>query len=664
MIKIYTLIFIGFASLQINAQCYVFNDNFESGTLSTAFQQIGVTAPSITNAAPAQGTYCLSYSGNGNTSHFNGLMTTFAASTPTQVSLFMKTSNNSVANGYFVLGDNNVTTNNGVIWLYFDGTGTLRLYVSSVSEVNIPVNNNEWHFVEFKNMNYVTHTFDFWVDGTLYATSFPFRFPSNNLTRFHLYNFNNGATGYYDDIRIAAQPITTSISGTDVTCYGAANGTIDLTASSVNSGTLTYQWSNGATTEDPATLAPGGYNVTITDGAGCTQTNTIVIEEPAEIIGNITGTDVTCFGGSDGTASVSATNTQGPVSFLWSNGDTPSAVSGLEAGMTTVVITDSIGCSIVDTIMIGEPAQMVGNIAGTDVTCFGDSDGTASVSPTNTQGPVSFLWSNGDTPSTVSGLEPGIITVVITDSVGCSIVDTIMIGEPGQIVISPSVTDVLCYNAANGIIDISVTGGTGSYSYVWSTGAISDNISGLATGSYSVSVTDAVGCNNVSTIDVTSPNPILGNGLVTDQTSLMNLGSIDFSVTGGTAPYTYNWSNGATTEDLSDLSGGTYTVTITDANGCEEISTFTVNNTNALEGQELIKLTFTPNPTEGFVHISAEGMIQAQISVLDVGGRLVFSIANIDATNFALNITDQPQGVYFVKLKQDEKQVNFRIVKK
>jgi predicted enzyme related to lactoylglutathione lyase len=144
----------------------------------------------------------------------------------------------------------------------------------------------------------------------------------------------------------------------------------------------------------------------------------------------------------------------------------------------------------------------------------------------------------------------------------------------------------------------------------------------------------------------------------------MNLGSIDFSVTGGISPYTYNWSNGATTEDLSNLPGGTYTVTITDANGCEEISTFTVNNTAALEGQELTKLTFNPNPTEGIVYISAEGMIQAQISVLDVGGRLVFSIANIDATNFALNITDQPQGVYFVKLKQDEKQFNFRIVKK
>ncbi|MEZ5001805.1 MAG: T9SS type A sorting domain-containing protein [Chitinophagales bacterium] len=368
----------------------------------------------------------------------------------------------------------------------------------------------------------------------------------------------------------------TAVSVTDVDCNGAATGAINI---SVSGGTppYSYLWSNGDVTQDITDLVAGDYVGIITDANGCTIVSpAVTVGEPAAIeVTEAVVTDVDCNGASTGSIDITVDGGTPPYTYAWSNGATTEDLVGVPAGDYFGIITDANGCIFASPILtVNEPEALA--ISSVDVTnnlCNGDEEGAIDIEVTGGTEPYSYLWSNGETSQDISGLAAGSYTGVITDANGCELTATVTVGEPAAIfeALPPTVTQISCNGETDGAIDITIQGGVLPYTYLWSNGETTADISGLEAGDYSYVVTDANGCvfDPGTTITIEEPEALSESATVTDVACLgESTGSVDLTVEGGTAPYSYAWSNGATSEDISELAAGDYSVTITDANGC------------------------------------------------------------------------------------------------
>ena len=377
---------------------------------------------------------------------------------------------------------------------------------------------------------------------------------------------------------------------TDVTCPGDADGAIDITVAGGN-GSNSYSWDNSSSSEDLNGLAGGTYNVTVTDSEGCTVTLSNTVNENSPIDGTFTTTNSSC-GQNNGSATVTASGGDGTYTYLWNDpsAQTTATANNLTAGSYNVIITDGNGCSDTFTVTVSDSGGGTASIASTsDETCFNVCDGYLVASMSGGLAPYTYLWDDAtsSTNDTLFNACQGSYSVTITDANGCSSSATGSIGGPTEVVIAiDNLQDVLCNNGTSGAIDISVSGGTSPYSYSWSNSLTNQDLTGLADGSYTVTVTDANGCSADSTIAISEPTPIvITNDATTNPTCFGDdNGAIDISVSGGTPVYTYSWNNGAsqTSEDASGLSSGSYTITVTDANGCSQTSTSTLTEPTQL----------------------------------------------------------------------------------
>lgn len=378
---------------------------------------------------------------------------------------------------------------------------------------------------------------------------------------------------------------------TDVTCNGGANGAIDIT---VNGGEEPYifDWTrvgNGfnASTEDLTNIPAGTYNVTITDNEGCSEMlEGIVVGSPEILDADVESTDISCFGGDDGTITINnPSGGHGNYEFSINGGgswQTSGSFTGLTAGTYNVQIRDADfpECFIdLGDQFLEEPDILDADVTSTNVNCFGESTGSITFSNvTGGSGNYEFSINEGESWQaglTFPGLSAGTYDVQIrdADTPECFIdLGDITITEPDELKITlDSVTDATCDGFENGAIDISVAGGTPPYSFDWSNGATTEDLSGIAAGTYSVTVTDDNGCSDtLEGIEVGSPSSLEAEATTITDVSCFGFedGAINITVSGGTPPYTYDWSNGETTEDVTGLDAGTYSVTITDDNGC------------------------------------------------------------------------------------------------
>jgi gliding motility-associated-like protein len=377
-------------------------------------------------------------------------------------------------------------------------------------------------------------------------------------------------------------PITISLVKTDVLCNGDSTGAIDIT---VNGGTpvITYVWSNAATSEDLTGIPSGNYSVIITDGNSCTASASATIAQPSALVLNATTVNVGCSGGANGSVDITVQGGVFPYTYAWSNNATTEDINGLSGGTYTVSITDANGCSLTASFTITEPTPIVSNIVGTNVTCFGASNGATDLTVSGGTAPYSFLWNTFQTIEDLSGISGGTYYVIITDANGCTKHDSVVITEAPALVLSVSVTNVLCNGAATGAVDLTVSGGAPAYTYAWSNSAITEDISGVVAGNYIVTVTDAATCSASASATIAQPTALVLNSSVQNVGCAGgNDGAIDITVQGGTFPYTFSWSNNSTNEDINNVGGGNYDVTITDANGCTLSASFTITEPNAI----------------------------------------------------------------------------------
>jgi hypothetical protein len=393
--------------------------------------------------------------------------------------------------------------------------------------------------------------------------------------------------------------------GWNISCNGASDGAIDLSVSGgASCATYTYVWSNGATTEDISGLTAGTYSVTITDANGCSTTSSITLTEPPMLATTLIpqvyqgGWNISCNGASDGMVFANVSGGTPAYSYAWSNGATTQMVTGLTAGTYTLTITDVNNCTVSASITLTEPDALreISMAAssfncGFNVSCNGANDGSASWTVDGGTAPYAYQWSNGQTSATATGLTAGTYTVTATDRNGCTLTGTVTLSEPALLVttLTNSVYacgyGVSCNGASNGAVTSATTGGCAPYTYTWSNGGVGGFIHGVPAGSYSVTVTDANGCQAFATAEITEPAVLTASGTAATYACGYNIscngasdGSINLTAAGGAScvAYTYAWSNGATTEDVSGLAAGTYTVTVTDVNGCFATSTFTL----------------------------------------------------------------------------------------
>ena len=438
-------------------------------------------------------------------------------------------------------------------------------------------------------------------------------------------------------------PATTlSGSSTNVTCFEACNGTIDLVVSG-GTAPFIYNWSNGASSQDLSGLCAGSYSVTTTDAHGCTATTSFVITEPELLTVDVEGFNPLCYP-QLGSAEAFANGGTAPYAYDWSNGGGAAVIDHLAAGVYVVTVTDANGCTAVDSVEIVVPTEVIASAVSSDVTCYNACDGTASVEAIGGAGSYTYNWSNGATESSIEGLCAGTYGVTVTDANGCTDADEVVINQPSQLVASSDATDVNCFNDNSGSISVVADGGTSPYSIVWDNGSNDWTIDGLVAGVYCYTVTDANGCSVVGCDTVNEPEQLLALIVCQCQLALCPGDcsfTSDLEVFGGTPPYTYLWSDGATTQDREGLCEGMYSVTVTDANGCtfdvlappyewaDSIIVTNVSSTNALCAGEC----------NGTASVEVEGGY-GDLSIVWSTGDNTFSIADLCAGTYTFTVSD------------------------
>lgn len=379
----------------------------------------------------------------------------------------------------------------------------------------------------------------------------------------------NGCTNIQQFTVGSSAQFTITAVPTNETCLGTANGSINVTVSGQTTGIVTYLWNDNVQTEDRSGLSFGSYTITVTDGSGCSATAQAVLTQPASIQVNASQTNINCFANNNGSLSLSSLGGNGGFKYLWNDQNTDSVRNGLSAGIYDVTVTDSKGCTTDRTFTITEPSQLTVSIQKTDATCTGQL-GSAVVTPTGGTPGYNYSWNPINLQgASVSNLQQGSYSVTVFDSRGCSATQSFNITTPNPIVLAETHVDVTCKGLSNGLIDVSISGGTPAITFGWADNVQTEDRSGLIAGTYTITASDAAGCSASLSVTIAEPADISVSLVNTDVKCFAgNDGTISATVTGGTLQYVYTWSVAGSGSSLSGLTAGTYSVSVTDANSC------------------------------------------------------------------------------------------------
>ncbi|MBI4929861.1 MAG: gliding motility-associated C-terminal domain-containing protein [Bacteroidetes bacterium] len=377
--------------------------------------------------------------------------------------------------------------------------------------------------------------------------------------------------------------ISLTVTPTNSTC-GNPNGSAVAVASGT-SPPFTYLWSTGATTTSISNLAAGSYTATVTNAVGCSTVQTFSISTSVGPNVSFTTTPSICTA-SNGSATLTASGGAAPYTYAWiTPANTTTTVTGLASGTYSVAVSDASGCSNTYTTTVPLTMNTVSvTPAQINDLCFGSSNGSASATPSGGTAPYTYAWSNGSVTSAISNLIAQTYSVTITDSNGCTQTASVTITQPTALTATASVVNnALCFNSTDGSAIAGGAGGTAPYTYGWTpTGQNTQTATGLSAGTYNVIVTDANGCTNPQTVNITQPAIITLSNTTTIASCGISDGSATATAAGGTAPYTYLWlgvNPAQTSQTLTNVPAGTYNAVVTDANGCNMQMSVTVPST-------------------------------------------------------------------------------------
>ncbi len=416
---------------------------------------------------------------------------------------------------------------------------------------------------------------------------------------------------------------------------------------SANGGTTPYQFhwppnAGGVNNNSANELSEGTYIVTINDSNNCETTQSITIQNINNLSISIDGQHISCYGGNDGSAEVvSISGADYPVFYEWNQGSINPGISGLGAGTYNVTVTDNNSCQAIAEISLNEPSEIQVQVVTNDANCNGTA-GTSTLSSSGGTPPYNYLWPDNSISNFNNNLQPGNYIVSITDANNCLQTAEVNISLIGSIAVQISQTSqISCFGYSDAALSSSATGNS-PFNYNWSNGSSSQNISNIPAGQYSVTVTDNWGCTGEASYTVSQVSEI--NPIFTRiNVSCYNYsdGAASVVANGGNPPYTYIWSTGVQGSQISNLTAGTYSVSITDSNQCTAVGNISVVQPSS-ELQALID----------FSDLSCFGSNDGRIISSAIGGTPPYSyfLQSQGFTSNSSNLTGIPAGEYHLQI--------------
>ena len=398
---------------------------------------------------------------------------------------------------------------------------------------------------------------------------------------------------------------------------------------------------------NPDSLISGSYQIRITDASLCETIDTVIILGTNTMINNISYSNPSCYAFLDGAISIVTSGGIGPYSYLWNTGDTSSLLQNVSAGQYIISVIDSNSCFISDTILLIDPLVISVFDSITDVSCFGFADGNISLNVSGGTGSYSFLWDNGVTFSNLNNVSSNQYNITILDSNNCLFVDSFIVTQPTQIFNNSVFNNPSCNGFLNGNINVLVSGGVPSYSYLWNTGDTTQNLQNISSGQYSVIITDNNNCIFNDTVDLIDPSSISVIDSITNVSCFgSSNASVTFSLSGGTPGYIIS-AFGQTLPLLNPTSitipanipipAGVYPYSVTDFQGCVLLDTIVITQPSVLVNSSAIS------------YVTCSGFNNGSITINPTGGTGPYTYlwSNGDTTQFLVNI---PSGQYFVSI--------------
>jgi gliding motility-associated-like protein len=413
-----------------------------------------------------------------------------------------------------------------------------------------------------------------------------------------LYSYLDGVTDIFTDtLFINPLPIV-SLNHDTTLCAGTTNYLLDAG----NPGS-TYLWNDNSVNQTLSVTQTGIYSVTVTNAGNCSAVDSIIICF-GTFTSNTVITDVSCNGLSDGAIDLTITSGQAPYAYAWNNSETTEDINGLIANDYTVSVTDSIGCVSTQTYTVNEPQILTVSGTVTNLNCYQDNTGAINITPNGGNGGFSYIWSNAQTTEDLTNIAAAVYTVTVSDANNCTATYNDTVTQPTQIVTSITPTNLLCYGDIDGQADLTVSGGTLGYTYLWSNGQTIQDATNLTGTTYIVTITDANNCIATNSVTITE----IGTPLVATltQTTLLCYGDNNAEIqaipNGGSPDYYYLWNSGQTTSTITNISSGNYYVTITDNNDCQIIESAEISQPEEL---------FISLPNDFYICLNPEETITA-----------------------------------------------------
>ncbi len=497
-----------------------------------------------------------------------------------------------------------------------------------------------------------------------------------------------------------APAFTVASSQTAVSCFGGTNGTASVVASGGTT-PYTYSWApSGGTAATASGLAAGSYTCTITDAALVSYAKVVTISQPASALSATSSkTDVSCNGGSNGTASVVASGGTPSYTYSWApSGGTSASATGLSVGSYTCTITDANSCTTTKNITITQPTAITASTSQTNLACNGGSNGSASVKAAGGTPAYTYSWApSGGTAASATGLAAGSYTCTITDANSCTLTKTFTLTQPASALsATSSKTDVSCNGGSNGTASVVASGGTPSYTYSWApSGGTASTATGLMAGTYTVTITDANSCTTTKTVSISEPTAIvasqtvticaLGHLVVGDSTytksgtytnKLTAISGCDSTLTtiltveppvnvtvtiaanvltSSATGSTYQWIDcikgntiipGETNQSYTALASGSYAVIVTtnkcsDTSACMPVIVTGIDQHAARE-----QLNVYPNPSNGAFTINST--LAGTYTIINELGQVVRRFQLNNTNNYTTTISELSHGTYYV----------------
>lgn len=445
----------------------------------------------------------------------------------------------------------------------------------------------------------------------------------------------------------APDPISFEIAETSsITCPGGLTGTLEIQATTNTIGEVSYLWSSGENRAFIQEKPSGTYTATVTDAQGCTGTRLHTLMEPLPYSVSIVpasdfnGSPIRCHGEDNGVLDAILRDDNGITtnadSYTWTKNGSPlasgtelSTVSGLTSGIYAVRVTYRTVCFVEQSFVMSEPEPVsvvilnVSNYNGVPISCYGMNDGSISASASGGTGKIySYLWRNGEATRDLLNIGAGSYHVTVTDSNGCEGAATKTLEGPprlkaGITVLSDFTGQPLsCSGAADARLRGTHTGGTAPFTYQWNSGQSIQEIAGLPAGKYILEIKDMNECLDTSEIFVADPRPVSASFQEVSHYNGYNVtcagendGSLLAQGSGGTGKYTYQWQESLNTGPLHEnLNAGSYTVIVTDENGCRDMTTGLINEPPPLSlGIEDLRNVSCNKGTDGKIKLATSG---------------------------------------------------------